>query len=313
MKKKLSTKILYNIITIVCVVSYIFSFWSIYLTLNNNEKNYQKLYASLLKEAGYFNSQVAIGQTNVGLEKETPKFYSAKSAVDYAYKSVFENSSYELFATGTMNITASVGPISIPINLVINFSQVKFDNNDAYTCFLRYDESTSNNQTSGTQRFYTNGKVYKSECEKTSVSLNKTTGIISAAFNNNYVYERDNILYTFIFDSNTIIKEDYFSVNYNPYTGKIESYSASVTLDTAKSVKGYDKQLEKEGYFASTPIFSKLKAHCVINADGSLEMATIEQIFTSSQSGGINIYCDSVLKIKVLSFGKTPTIQKPII
>ncbi len=307
---------IFNICVWICAICYLFAFFSTYFRINGEYARYEAIYAEMLKESNDFNNNNNYNNScNSGIEKEKPMFTDAKTAIDYAYNNYInsEFSEYEVIG----NITAQASGITLPI--YVQQIQIIYPSG-AILCENRvWVEDDKFGVIDSTQRVYNNGKIYKRNAKVDKMTFNKSTGEITADYGDKeFKYEIDENFATFIVNKNTITRDLYFKVNYNPYTGQVESYSASASLHTKNAVDGYDKRLMREGTLAELPKFSKLEIHCVINRDGSLKSAVIKESYTSTRKvpvlGTVKYSSSDTFNIKILNLGTgKPSIQEPVI
>lgn len=300
-----------KILTWACLVVYIFSFLALFTTQYNKERDYEILYKKLMQETVEFNSNL---DKTTSITTDKPMFTNAKSAVNYAYNKVMDSKGWELFITGTINMTATKYFVNIPITMQLNSTQAKFLSGNYYAETMRYEEGNKNEQTQSNRRYYTNGKCYSNEADNTTITYNPSTGIINATYDNDkYLYLFDANFATYVVNNSTITKDLYFKTNYNAYTGKIESYSASVQLNPTLATKDYAVLIQKQAYYSSLPVFTSLDIHCTISATGQLLSAILNETYTAKMSsyGGVDLSSQSTYTIYVTTYDSAPTIKEP--
>lgn len=275
-----------------------FCFLTVYVTRNNAEQEYVTIYNRLQKETLQFNGAINSSSASSG---ETPLFSDAKTAVSSAYAKIMDSESYELYAICDLNLTITAVGINIPIIMKMNQTMAKYPSGHHFTEAKRYETGGSHGQNMATKRVYKNGKCYKTVSY--DISYNASTQTISANYTAPYAYDYDGEYATYVINPSTIKSELYFKVNYNVYTGKIESYSASVALNPLKAVEEYGKLSQYESDFVAPAKYSKLEFHCIIDTAGNLVSATIYEKFTATMNsfGGVGLSSDNCYNLYVIS------------
>ena len=306
---------IFDICVWICAICYLFAFFSTYFKVNGEYARYEAIYAEMLKESNDFNNNNNYNNSGSNVKKETPIFTDAITAIDHAYNRYINSEFSEYEVKGV--ITAQASGITLPIYVeqvqIIYPSGVILSENRIWV------EDDKFGVIDSTQRVYKDGKIYKRNVKSDKMTFNKETGEITADYGDKkYKFEIDENFSTFIVNKNTITRDLYFKVNYNPYTGEVESYSASASLNTKSAVEGYDKRLKREGTLSEIPKFSKLEIHCVIDRDGALKSAVIKESYSSTRKvpvlGTINYSSSDTFNIKILSLGTgKPSIEEPVI
>ena len=299
------------ILTWVCLAVYVCAFFGVYFTNRGYELNYENLYARLMQETLDFNSSI---KRNNDRENQTPLFYDARTAVDYAYNYVINGKGYELSIIGDVDMNASkLGVVNVPIKLTINQTHAKFESGSCFVEMKRYEDGNANGQTIASKRLYKNNVCYTAFSY--DISYDSATETVTASNYKDYFHDYEGQFLTYIINKDTIKSELYFKTNYDVYTGKIESYSASVELNTTKAVDGYDKMSRFECGYSSTPVYTKLVIHCIIAPNGTLVSATLQEEFrtTMAKFGGGDLNASNVHRIYVVKANENPSFAEPVI
>lgn len=306
----------FNICVWICAICYLFAFFSTYFRVNGEYERFEAIYAEMLKESNDFKDKHDYDNAgNAGVQKETPIFTDATTAIDSTYNNFMNTNLSEYSAKGSLVIQAS----GMTFNVKIQQLQIIYSTGSKLCENRIWLENDKFGITNATQRVYKDGKIYKRDANKDKITYNEETGEISADYENQeFAYEIDEEYFTFIITKDTITRELYFKTNYNPYSGKIESYSASASLHAKDAVKGYDKRLQREGDLLSVPNFTKLEVHCVINRDGTLRSATINESYTSSKSvpviGMVGYNSSDKISLSIVFLGSgEPSLAEPVI
>lgn len=309
---------IFNICVWLCAICYLFAFFSTYFKVNGEYARYEAIYAEMLKQSSSLNNTKNYEEAgNNQQSKETPMFDNAKTAIDYAYNDYINSEFSEYMVKGT--VTASASGVTMPIN--VQQLQIIYPSG-TILCENRIwleNSSLASSIITATQRVYKNGVIYHRVVKMDQMSFNKQTNEITASYGNTkFKKETNEDFYTFIVNRNTITRELYFKVNYNPYTGQVDSYSASASLHTKKAVDGYDKRLMREGDLLSIPEFSQLEIHCVINRDGTLRTATINESYSSTRKvpvlGTVSYSSTDSFNLTIVNLKTgTPSIAEPVI
>lgn len=307
---------LFNICVWICAICYLFAFFSTYFKVNGEYARYEAIYAEMLKESSDFNNNNNYNNAgNTGITKETPKFTDATSAIDFAYNNYInsEFSEYEVIG----NISAQASGITLPI--YVHQIQIIYPSGTILCENRIWVEDDKYGVIDSTQRVYKEGNIYKRNVKADKMSFNKSTGEITANYGDKkYKFEIQENFATFIINKDTITRDLYFKVNYNPYNGQVESYSASASLHTKRAVDGYDNRLKREGTLSEIPSFSKLEIHCVIDRDGQLKSAVIKESYSSTRKvpvlGTVKYTSSDVFNLKIVNLGTgKPSVQEPVI
>ena len=306
---------IFDICVWICAICYLFAFFSTYFRVNGEYARYEAIYAEMLKESKDFNDNNKYNNSGNKVERETPIFTDASTAIDYAYNNYMGAGFSEYEVTGV--ISAQASGITIPI--YINQTQIIYSSGIILSENRVYVEDDKFNVTDATQRVYKDGKIYKRQVKGENIAYNRETNVISANYGSKkFKFETEEAFTTYTINKSTITRELYFKVNYNPYNGQVESYSASASLHTRNAVSGYDNRLKREGGLAVTPKFSKLEIHCVINRDGTLKSAVIKESYSSTRNvpvlGTVNYTSEDNFNLKIVNVGTgKPSIDEPVI
>ena len=284
----------FNIFCIICAVSYCMAFFAFYFEVKSNFAYYEQIYASMYSSVTDFNAGKDIDSTPVVVERELPIFDRASEAIDYAWNQLQNFEQYEFIVIGTATVNA--GPITK--NVKVHIIQAHYADGTVLDETNLYDTQDFANKTGSVRRYYKDGYVYIKDGQ---VLSQQSDGTMLTAHNDNpykKAFEQDKY-YCYIFNKDTIIKELYFKVNYN-YSGKIISYSASAYLDTKAAVAGFDKQSQRNGELASTPQFSLVEAHCLIDSKGNVKSLTIKDAYTATYDySGMSFDYESHMNINI--------------
>lgn len=302
--KKNSIKLM-NYICIICAFSYVFAFLANYLKISSAYNEFERLYSQMIAESTAFNTKKDFDDSkNNQAQKETPLFYDAITAIDYAYKIVDNCSSKEYQVKGNVNVTAA--GMKVPVKVQV--AQYYFANGAVVDETRQYELETNMGVTKSSLRYYQpDGTLYTKETQ--DIKLNDK-GELDVNYTSDFKKTGKYKYYSYIVNRSTIDKALYFKVNYNAYTGKIESYSASAKLNIKSAVNGYDKQIQRNGSLDSTPVFSNLEIHCVIGADGVIKTATIKQSY-SAKFKIFDYSSNDVFNITFLNLNKDLSIEEP--
>lgn len=303
-----------NICVWLCVICYLFAFFSAYFKINGEYERYEAIYAQMLKESSDFNNSYNYeNSSSSATNKETPMFTDATNAIDYSYNNFLNAEFSEYEATGTV----VAGGAGVSLTVKGYQKQIKYTSG-AILCECRiWADDNKFGITNANQRLFKNGKVYIRTVFADKMSYNQQTGEIMADYSDKeFEYEVDNDFSTYAINKNTITRDLYFKVNYDPYTGQVKSYSASASINTKYGVEKYDERLQREGWLSKLPVFSKLEIHCVIGRDGALQSATINESYSSKKNlsviGDVNYTSTDNIAIKVISIGEgEPSIAEP--
>ena len=302
--KKNSIKIM-NYICIIVAFSYVFAFLANYLKVSSAYNEYERLYTQMIAESSAFNTKKDFEDSkNNQTQKETPLFYDAITAIDYAYKIVENCSSKEYQIKGNVNVTAA--GIKVPVKVQV--AQYYFANGAVLDETRQYELETNMGVTKSSLRYYTpDGTLYTKETQ--DIKENEK-GELVVNYTSNFQKTGNYNFTSYVINRATIDKALYFKVNYNAYTGKIDSYSASARLNIKSAVNGYDKQIQRNGSLDSTPQFSNLEIHCIIGPDGVIKTATIKQSY-SAKFKIFDYLSNDVFNITFCNLNKELSVEEP--
>ena len=303
-----------NICVWLCAICYLFAFFSTYFKVNGEYARYEAIYAEMLKESNEFNDNNKFNNSNNGgVKRETPMFDNATSAIDYAYNHYINSEFSEYEVTGT--VVAQAGDISLPVKVLQK--QIIYPSGTVLCECRLWVDGNKFNITEANQRIYKKGKVYIRAVKADKMSYNEQTGEITADYaNKTFEFESDDDFATFTISKETITRELYFKVNYDPYNGQVKSYSASASIHTRGGVEKYDERIQREGGLTQLPNFTKLEVHFVVGRDGSLQNATINECYSSYKQipvlGNISYNSSDTLNLKIIGLGTgQPSIEEP--
>lgn len=294
---------LMNYICIICAFSYVFAFMSNYIKVSSAYNEYERIYSKMLAESSEFNTRIDFDKTdNNQQQTETPLFYDAITAIDYAYNMLEQCSTREYQIKGSVNVTAA--GMSVPVK--VQSAQYYFASGAVLDETRQYELQTNMGVSKSKLTYYANGEMYLKETKDVFL----TDDGVGANYSGNYEKKGNYDYHVYIINRSTIDKQLYFKVNYNAYTGKIDSYSASAKLNIKSAVKGYDKQIQRNGDLNALPEFSNLEIHCIIGADGVIKTATIKQTY-SSKFKIFDYASTDEFNITFLNLNKELSVQEP--
>ena len=122
MKKVVKKKNMFNILTIILCIGWVFSFFGSYFTINTRNESYERLYLNMINTAACFNSQLNAGD---GDNNGEALFSDAKTAVITAFNSFKECTAWEIigFGIGGGGVTFAGKDYSLQIAMQNKFVQ----------------------------------------------------------------------------------------------------------------------------------------------------------------------------------------------
>ena len=244
------------------------------------------------------------GQVDSSKNKEDPIFKNAKEAVIVAFDKLYKSNSYEIIGSGKTSAEAA----GQNVELLINFTNIKYDTGTEYDEIIRKETQTNFGQTDATQSIYKNGRKY----QRNGTNIRKSGDSWIADFSGDFQDRTQSVTKHpwHIVNENTILANKFFSFARDK-SGNIAYYKATVLLDVQTAVVDYAKSIQEEGG-TTLPQFSYIEMACIIDRDGNMLSYTLTEKMTLIKHIVVDITTTTLNKITniVLSTNQTPTIPE---
>ena len=309
MEEKIINKKVVNILTIALSILFVVYFIGICIIGDNKQAEYDRIYAEMLESVNKFNGSLnsgSVGGVTETAPKENPIFDNAKDAVLSAFDNYNSASCYEVFVEGTTNSSAAGQNVLMKTQI----KSYHFSTGEYFQETLQLEKGSNFGQTKGRQSYYTNNTRYDREAK----SVYETNDGLNANFSGSYEEANPNALKKptiYEVSKSTITKQLNFEVVYNPISGRLTNYYASVELNPYLSTVDYAKSIADQGG-SSLPDFKSVTLHIILDSQGNLISMRVEERFTLVKTIVINITadCKNVMNYTI-NLNKEPTIEKP--
>lgn len=307
-------KEIFNILIIISTIIYCFSFLAAFSNQTRKIAAYEQLFETLFYQTNEYNSNILRENNNFpSVDQAMPIFFNAKEAVATAYENLNRAVSYEFQSFGVINITVHV-PGGMQVQVFVHVNVVQFPNGNYMIETKRYEEGNANQQTKSSFKYYTPEGKYEKFTNNVTRNPDNT---LTATYSKDFKFFPDNKekRVDIVVDRSTIIKDLFFRINYDQ-KGEINSYSASVNLNTSTAVvNGYAENIKLEGGCDEIPKFTKLEVNCIIDSEGNLASMRLLETYESTVTFGfpIKITCNDTFNYYFTNMNKTPSIPEPTV
>ncbi len=286
---------------VVFVVCCAFCFYKVNLIYLNQKSSFKSIVNSTLQDNLTYKNLI-------NSKNEKPKqeslFKTAAEAIMFSTAHLKERSSFYVLGKGTVTTTAG-------IKVVVESEEElwQFDNKNMYHSLETLQTSGINmGQTGAALTYVKNGNTYK----KTTKSVYKNSNSLYSNFNGSFTPVASNsiILLPYVFNKNTIIKTSDLIIK-RDLTGNISGYLIDFNLSPNIGTQEYAEIIKENtgGMAKSLPVFSTIKMHIQLDANGVLQKLQSYEVCTMDV--GINATLTNNFTYIFKSLEEAPTLTLP--
>ena len=255
----------------------------------------------------YSNVTPNNGKIDGSKQKEKPMFSNGIDATAYAFESLKNSTSYEIYGFGLVNAEA----LGQNVEVILTTYACKFADGTYFDEINRLETKTSFGQTEAIQLFWANGKKYK----RTGTNIRLENGNCLADYSGGFYEVATSLTEKAQIEINKdtiqFCKDFTFARDEN---GRIAYYKTTCMLDKVKAVKNYAQNIMEEGG-TTYPEFSLLQVSCIIDRNGNLLSYSTSEVMTATKHFIVDITptMNTETTIYIKSINETPTLPYPSI